>query len=1660
MSLLDDILNNKVSSNNSTEKKSSPRKKLLNDIVNNRVDTTPQSPDMDYSQSMAARLGARNRANLTLGKSNNKMYDFSVSRLETEAFRKYQDSRTANQDYLKAYSDYMKNPNRETKQALDNAKKNRRKKSDAYKLSRSDAMDALAEKNYEEANPLYKAGVKLVEPFINPIVDLTSTITKKKVRDSEGNEKYVDTTGFDAIHKAVTKDDGSLLSKGYNIYNSVVSTATKMAVSGYTGGSRMYYGDMFTDEYKNAINEGNNKANSAAYAAYTTTMGIVLDKIVGNAGKLIGFQNVGDSSATEQVLQAGWSKLINNPKISSILAAASSEGLSEGLEEFVDNIGGFFMLNQDEPRTVESFGNMLKDTMPNAIYSAIVGSIVGGGTDVLTNIDAETKKAITSPETKQAIDSAIEGFENYKPDTVESAEAKERLITNLENTRDTINSLENESAITNENQTAPNTTEQVQDANIQENAPTEKQAATVQETQQPKIIESKEPKKEGQLQFDLDDEIKTKGKEMNLSEEQISYKQKNVKELQNTAITKDTSLEKAIETGNYEITENGDIKKTINEKETRDLINLTIPNDNKITIKSSDIYNNETTIRKPSTKYTENITTNEELFDKLESDKTRQQKVQDKQDSLKMEETYAKRKASIDDDVRLSKYEKTEMNHMFKSLNLNDLEQKWADEVLNDIDNVKELVDKAMLNNEVNEDTVAQSAVLAQYYDSKGMWDEGDVYYQKASSMLHNSARNLVTGKLLYQNNPMGAYCAYMRAVEQTYKDDARYHKNDVEWHRKNDLFNPDGSINKESPYRLSKEVKDEVGAKIQEWYKIEDSNSKEAKIKKKEIDTLLQNNLPKKPRAERFLDFRRSAMLNNIGIWVKNSRQEIVDATNAVVTDVGSTVTDRALSKLRNKIENETRVEQGLEKQNKRYRSTSITTTSGKEFVFGYINGAKNHWNSIFNDVSLNREFTNKYDTNIETKSSEKVGEIGSRINRESTNPVQIFMDKVNAIGMSSDTRFNEGYYASALYDMQQQFARNKASDEGVNAVVRTEIDASGARITYIDSDTMNTQNEIIPSIKTKEELSSYMEEKGYGLPSQKEITDMLDRAADIGQTRTLQGNGAISRATSKLVKGIDNFTIEHVGIPLGSHIAPFLHARSEGLQMLINSTPLAAKQINSDIKAFKQAIRDNASGQNTSNNLFVMQNKIAKETGQALGGTTAMILTGVLVSELAKNGLVVGSNADDKKDEKEYTLKIGDKNYNFDLDTITTNQLKFLSVITDKKNISTKEGDGIIKNIENTLSNFGSPVLDSIFEQTVLSSFGEYMDTKYGSRLDNIGYQLSRIPQSYIPTLSKNVAAIFDGFTARDTSSDTLLGKAVNGIGEKIPFVRSLYEEKKTKWGSPEDATLNIFEKAWNSMISKDISTNQVNKVDKELYELYSTTGSTGLFPSTGLTDTFKRGNNTYKMSDKEQKKYQNTYGKTSLKTLESLMKTSHYKSANNKDKASLIRAVYEYAKTVGQNEYFDSKNISYTQKETAIEKVINQDISYDSAKYQVKNPTRWKLYTSIISDYDDYKSITSRIQEIKDTYNSDNGFNYKTQQNMVINYINGLSGLNATKKAMLIKLSGYKGLYSSYDNRIDDYIKTLHLSDDEYEYFINGSNLGLKGYHTTFYKSKKNK
>lgn len=1159
--------------------------------------------------------------------------------------------------------------------------------------------------------------------------------------------------------------------------------------------------------------------------------------------------------------------------------------------------------------------------------------------------------------------------------------------------------------------------------------------------------------------------IRNQGKKLNYSDQQIKEATNKANALIDMKNTKQTTLSEAMK-NNAIVIKKGSILKADNEADINNVMKLAMPTDKKVSITLKTLPEQEVKLVKPSQNFFKDVKTNEELFDKLESNKTQKQKTQETKERYKKERMYERRQNWLqklnesvngEDAGRLSDYEKSEMDHMFKSVSLEDVKTRHLEQVYRDVDGLEDSFNEDILTRKISDDTTSKAFALMTYYDEKGLYHLSDTVYERLSGAMTHTARALGVSRIMYQDTPMGAYMSYMRSIDQAYKEDSRYHQGDAKWIAKNRPFNDDGSINFDSPYRLSDEVKDNLGSFIQQWYDIKDSNSKEAKIKQKQINDLLRDNLPKESFTKRAMDWRRSAMLNSLGVWIKNSRQELVDVSGAVITDITSTPADKYLEKLRNNIEKKAAATKGEDFTEKRYRTTSISTIGVGKFISGYAEGAKNHWNEVMNDVSLNRTGS-KYDE-VNSNSVRRVDNIGN-VDRKKYNVVTGFIAKSNALGMSADTRFASGFDAVSLYDQQSQFAKNMAANTGNNAVVRTECNESGSVITYVDAETMKTAREIIPSITEKQQLLDYMKNKKYELPSEKDIETMLERADQIGKYRTLQDKSAVTQTTGLILKKIDDISIKYLKIPVGSTITPFYSAMTESVRTFVKFTPLAAIDINNKINQFKLAVEDNAKG-TANNNLFDIQYSLSKDIGQCLGGTLAAIIGGVIVNALNDNGVLISNKKDEKKGEQEYSIKIGDKYYSYDIGTVLSTGVKYLSILTEKENIEMNKRESIVKNIEKTLSNYASPMFDTLIEQTAIASFAEYFNEKYGTTFDNIMYKVSSIPSSYIPTLLKNIAVSMDGFRSRDISADTNLGRMITNCEAKIPGFRSMLDTKKDKWKNEEDVGLGILDKIWNTMIAKEVSSPHTTNIDKELYDLYKITNSTDMLPTQGIKKNFtygeKENKKTYYLNSEEGDKYRTTYAKTAYKTLDSLFKTKAYKNASDKDRASLVRAAYNYADQKAQYEYLSNKNIAYDVKQSVIKKVIEQDISLSSAQYQIKNPERWKLYDSIYKDYDVMKNINDRIKEIKDTYSTKNGFSYKTKKKMVSEYVAGLQGMNAVQKAMLIKLSGFQSSYSSYDKQINAYIKSLGLSNKEYEYFISESNLGLKGYYIYLHKDK---
>ena len=441
---------------------------------------------------------------------------------------------------------------------------------------------------------------------------------------------------------------------------------------------------------------------------------------------------------------------------------------------------------------------------------------------------------------------------------------------------------------------------------------------------------------------------------------------------------------------------------------------------------------------------------------------------------------------------------------------------------------------------------------------------------------------------------------------------------------------------------------------------------------------------------------------------------------------------------------------------------------------------------------------------------------------------------------------------------------------------------------------------------------------------------------------------------------------------------------------------------------------------------------------------GLTGSTLT-LLGYALAKAGFLTGSGGDDKDEKYDkqlgntgYSIKIGDKSYT----------ISWLSPVAMPLLVGANAYEQLEEEKEwdmNVVSETLAKTLDPLNEMSFLQSLTNALQS-YGSGTDKIKGSLESAAQSYVaqffPTLFSQFASTLDDkkrSTKPSNNSTYKFGEqTIRNIMYKIPGLRQQLEPATDIWGNEKQQSNNIIQRAFESFIApytknKDISTD----LDKEIKKVYTETGEKGVIPNIPYAY-IKYGNETYKMSASEYTEYKKTYGKTASQTLNSLINSNDYKESSYEDKAKMIDNVYEYAKAVANDEYFNDKfTVGYENQTLDKINTLEERYNITPSKYYANkkeydyaysNPEKYSAIKQITS-YDKYVGYKDEIENIKSQYDDTNSRKLAVQQ-----YINSLK-LNRYQKIMLQKLAGGYSI-SSYENEMFNYINSLNMTRTEKE------------------------
>lgn len=344
---------------------------------------------------------------------------------------------------------------------------------------------------------------------------------------------------------------------------------------------------------------------------------------------------------------------------------------------------------------------------------------------------------------------------------------------------------------------------------------------------------------------------------------------------------------------------------------------------------------------------------------------------------------------------------------------------------------------------------------------------------------------------------------------------------------------------------------------------------------------------------------------------------------------------------------------------------------------------------------------------------------------------------------------------------------------------------------------------------------------------------------------------------------------------------------------------------------------------------------NKYIDNLSKGLTGTGIAVLG----YALADGGILKASGSDDDKKEKydeelgnqTYSIRIGDKTYSLDwlspvgIPLFVGAELKALkdSSVKEKTNISTDDDEKFnqavksFENLANAMANSMSPMSEMSMISGLTSALKSY-DQDSTKMLGTMGTNaIKSYVNQFVPTLLGQISRTTDDYERTTTSTKTgVLTKAIDQtklqIMSKIPGLRQKLPIKSDIWGAEKQSDSNISARIINNFINpatvKDVN---VSEVDKELNNLYDKIGESSILPSS-IEKTYKINGQTYRMTNKEFSEYKKSYGQTSYKLLNDLIKTNEYEGLSDEQKQKAVESIYEYAKESNKIKYAKENNL----------------------------------------------------------------------------------------------------------------------------------------------------
>lgn len=1638
------------------------------------------------------------------------------------------------------------------------------------KMLKQDVSNKQSQYNYQ--NYLYnleqvkKDETGFLDKLITPItsgvqnmLDFSRLTNTTSQVDEQGNISYLPTKS-DLKYQKVREDSG-IVGKVYGdiAYNLSQATVAKAidVLTGSPTGSILYYGNIVDGSVQEAKNKGFDDNEALAYGLGTGVVAGVLDKFVSNLGGLTKVSN--KIPTLEKGLDKLIFKLTSNKTASLLLSNLTSEGISEAIEEYVNNALAYVI--DSDSREQESFLEMLMETTPDAMYSMFIGSLSGGVSTPMTLNTEETQVR------KKALEEYRKTLENYKPQSVAEANYKNDQINAVDGlynemeriaqeeiekkqeevkeqpkqdvvkeqpikekpTKEVNKSIKytNDEKLVEKNKVVDNTKTTIinKKTNYNENQdlkkleeehkktvdvinkfPTlsrdEKQKRLLQESysynhNKREVIQGDSliPVEGGLTQKELNRKINHLksnyvGKEVILDDGRIGKIKKQVYgkytiELDNNelvTLTKDKfkskvdidvliNEQKSAKKENHIIKEskqqikeakkvNPNLDTNLAEKQVEDVLRVSENSSNKETQKAIDIVtpagkNKKTVSLDDGQKYIEpsaevrnksveevieyaNNTVTEKEKQQIETENKKRRKGYDAQIAKYENDPDTKKFLETRRDENLYEVRHTKYNVTKETFRLLEDPEHYYNETMKTYRNG---VENNTLNKANRMDLLEKIEALIDYYGDIESKNYNSVISRELSDIYAelgtNPAQELAIRSAWLKNSPKAVAYKTERNLRQMYKEESQKHLNDTAWLNENDPRK-----NPNSKYNLTDKQFNTINYFANELNNIKDKNSVEYNKKTAQLDSYIQNIFGSFTLSSSIKKATTLNVLASTRIWFTNIRGNIFNMAQVGVIDkLPRVFADKIISNFTD------------------IRTSGISVQG--DVVQGaraFKNGLSEGFFEFKHDVSLSK-FDNKYVETNENTSFDKLGEKHNTFKFNENTKVGRLMNKysnfVNFCMNIGDKPFAYMYYEQSIYNQRLSQARINATKEKTNYIYNIKENKNNYTVSYIDAE-------------GRKNVQSMTEKQYNKLLKESKIQDISESMCEIAEREALENTFQDENKITDLAlkyKKVLNDTV-HIGdFGLGDMMLKFTKTGSNMAKSLYEHSPLETITLIKDIKTLNKNIKD-ANKNNTQIN-SQLQYKVASDFGKLLGGTiTTAMMAGLVSTGLIK---VTGDEEDDKAGKftsgttgfQPYSIKIG--NYNYSLDSGSTFS-SLLKMGTDIGKLL-EDGNNLLQSYWGSADTFINELIESSFVNNIL----DLTNTQYSSIIENFTQQLASQPANMIPSFLKDISITLDSFTERQVYDDNPIQYMYNQIINRTPLRGTSVglKPKRDNWGELKTIGGDTLASAFNTFYSSGLLTREKRDVvSDEIVRVYTSTNDTDAIPKLTMSQSyFKYNKETYNLTNDEKSSLLTSYAKYAHSAVEDLMKKSVYKNSTDEEKLKLIQKAYDYADELSKKEYlenkgekyynFASKDGKYTEyKKTAFEEIISDNISIEEANYKRQYNNSYKLKTAI-TNWEDYNQIRDDIEEIKETYSTDNGYSYKTRKYAVQTYIKNLSGLSNVQKAMLSKIENSKGDYSNYDKAIEKYVKSLSLSDEEYEYIY--EQLGLGGYWSMYWKKK---